>query len=361
VGGVALNVASDDEVREFIDRCSHSVHWHSTEAEILGFGVQPMVTAPDGVELILGSRKDAVFGPVIMIGLGGVAAEVLEDFSLGLPPLNERLARRMLEALRSWPILAGQRHRPAVCIERLLETLIRFSYLVADSPRIAEIDVNPLLVSPREVIALDARVRVDPSYPVGMRPFSHLAIHPYPEHLVRQSNLLDGTPVTLRPIRPEDEPLWHEMLAECSTESIRYRFRSMFREMSHERATRFCFMDYDRELAMIAESVVDGQRRMIGAAHLYCDVDHTKAEFAVLVPDRWQRQGVGYLTTQACLEIAANWGLREVFGETDPHNYGMRATFEKAGFELHYQFGDDVIQAKKIIAANSEDKSVLPT
>ncbi len=361
VGGVALNVSSDQEVKDVFDRNIKSVLQQRPDAEILGVGVQPMITAPDGIELIMGSRTDAVFGPVILIGLGGVAAEVLEDFALGLPPLNERLARRMLESLRSWPILSGQRHRPSVDIDLLLETLIRFSYLVADCPRVAEMDVNPLLVTPRDVIALDARVRVDLGYPTGTRPFSHLAIRPYPENLSREAKLLDGTPVILRPIRPEDEPLWHEMLGKCSVESIRFRFRSMFRQMSHERATRFCFMDYDRELAMIAEKFVEGKQQMIGAGHLYGDVDHTRAEFAVLVPDQWQRQGVGSLLTEACLEIAADWGLREVYGETDRFNRGMQATFKKAGFELHSPAGADVVKALKTVSAGSALPRILPT
>lgn len=353
VGGVALNVSSDEELCTAFDRIVKSAACQRPEAEIHGVGVQPMVAAPDGIELIMGSRKDAVFGAVILIGMGGVAAEVMGDFSLGLPPLNERLARRMLESLRAWPILAGHRQRPPVDFNQLLETLIRFSYLVADCPQIAEMDVNPLLVTPRDVIALDARVRVDRSHLPDTRPFSHLAIRPYPEDLVRQTTLRDGTPVTLRPIRPEDEPLWHRLLSECSPESIRLRFRSMFKEMSHEHAARFCFMDYDRELAMVAEITTEDSRQLIGVGHLLCDADHTKAEFAVLVPDTWQRHGVGSLIMDVCLEIAADWGLCEVVGETERMNNGMLATFKKAGFELHYKAGSDVVRARKEVVAET--------
>ena len=191
VGGVALNVGSDTEVQAVFDRIVASATRQRPEAEIHGVGVQPMIAAPDGIELIMGSRKDAVFGAVILIGMGGVAAEVLGDFALGLPPLNERLARRMLESLRTWPILAGHRQRPPADLDQLLETLIRFSYLIADCPRIAEMDVNPLLVTPRDVIALDARVRIDRQHRLGARPFSHLAIRPYPEDLARETKLRD--------------------------------------------------------------------------------------------------------------------------------------------------------------------------
>lgn len=350
VSGVVLHVTSDQEVRAEFDRIVKSAAQQRPEAEIQGVSVQPMATAPDGIELIMGSRKDAVFGAVILIGMGGVAAEVTEDFALGLPPLNERLARRMLESLRLWPILAGHRQRSPVDVDQLLETLIRFSYLVADCPQISEMDVNPLLVTPRDVIALDARVRIDRSHPPGARPFSHLAIRPYPEHLVRPTRLANETPLILRPIRPEDEPAWHRMLRECSPESIRFRFRSMFKEMSHELATRFCFMDYDRELAIVAEFAGKDSHQLVGVGHLFCDVDHDHAEFAVLVPDAWQRQGVGSLITETCLQIAADWGLSEVFGETERLNSGMLATFRKTGFELHYDATADLVRARKEVA-----------
>jgi acetyltransferase len=254
VGGVALNISQDDELGSAFQRIVDSVAQHRPNARIECVTVQPMISAADSFELILGSRKDPVFGPVIIVGSGGVAAELLEDFALGLPPLNERLARRMLESLRSWPILAGYRNRPPVHLDALLQTIIHFSHLVADFPQIGEFDVNPILVSPREIIALDARVRIDRK--AADRPgrrFAHLAICPYPEELVQTRCLNNGTQVLLRPIKPEDEPLWHKLLADCSQESIRFRFRYLFRAMSHEMAARYCFIDYDRELAIVVE------------------------------------------------------------------------------------------------------------
>ena len=353
VGGVALNIGSDDEVRAMFDRIVESLARQRPAAEIHGVSVQPMAAAPHGFEMILGSRKDPVFGAMILIGSGGVAAEVLQDFALGLPPLNERLARRMLESLRIWPIIAGERKRPAASIDQLVETLIRFSYLVADCPQIAEMDVNPLLVEPSDVIALDARVRIDKSYPIDARPFSHLAIRPYPEHLVHRTDLKDGTPVVLRPIRPEDEPLWHDMLLECSPETIRGRFRSLFRQMTHEMAARFCFMDYDRELAIVAEAT-SAERKLIGVGHLICDADHTDAEYAVLVSDPWQRRGVGSLITETCVKIAADWGLSKVVGETERLNRGMIATFKHAGFDIDYDTNPDAVIVRKQLVVETD-------
>ena len=353
VGGVSLNVGDDEAVRSVYDRIIETVERMRPDANIEGISVQPMVVASDGFEMILGSRKDPVFGAVILVGAGGVAAEALGDFALGLPPLSERLARRMLESLRTWPILSGKLRRPAVDVERLIETIIRFSFLVADCPQIAEMDVNPLMVTPNDVVALDARIRVDLSHPHDARPFSHLAIRPYPEHLVREARLKNGRPVVLRPIKPEDEPLWLQMLVECSVQSIRYRFRSMFRQMTHEMATRFCFMDYDRELAIVAEVVGESDRKLVGAGHLICDADHTNAEYAVLVPDEWQQHGVGSLITECCAEVAANWGLREIYGETDRLNRGMIATFKHAGFDLDFDTDPDVVLATKNLASTA--------
>ncbi|NQT13438.1 MAG: acetate--CoA ligase family protein, partial [Planctomycetes bacterium] len=249
VGGVALNLGSDEAVAAAYRKMMATATERQPEATILGATVQKMVTYPTGFEIILGAKKDPVFGAVIMVGMGGTAAEVFRDRALGLPPLDESLARRMLESLKSWPLLQGYRGKPAVNIDRLIEVIMRFSYLVADYPEIREIDVNPLLVTPDDVIALDARVIVDREMMVHpVRPYAHLAIRPYPEEFVTERKLKDGTPVILRPIKPEDEPMWHELLAGCSTESIWFRFSYLFKETTHEMATRYCFIDYDREI-----------------------------------------------------------------------------------------------------------------
>ena len=312
VSGVAVDLCDDDDVRDAFNRIANAAAEHRPNATIEGVTVQPMITAADGFELFLGSRRDPIFGPVIIVGSGGVRAELLEDIALGLPPLNERLVRRMLESLRCWPILAGYRSRPPLHLDALIQTIIQFSHLVADFPQIREFDVNPVLVSPRQVIVLDARASIDlatENQPV--RRFAHLAIRPYPEELEKTCELNNDTKVLLRPIRPEDEPLWHKMLAACSQESIRFRFRHLFQAMSHEMAARYCFIDYDRELAIVAEVEQMGQRQLAGVVHLVCDVDHVQAEYAVLVTDNWQGYGLGTRLTEYCLEIAASWGLEK--------------------------------------------------
>ena len=185
---------------------------------------------------------------------------------------------------------------------------------MADHPEIQELDINPLLVAPGLVQALDARVVVDLEL-IGksVRPFAHLAIRPYPEEFVRSAQLRDGTEVVLRPIKPEDEPIWNRFHATCSIESLRSRFRYLFKA-THETASRFCFLDYDREMAVVAELRQSGQPMFLGVAHLMADPDHEEAEYAALVADQWQNQGLGSLLTDACLNIARRWDIRRDHG-----------------------------------------------
>ncbi len=350
VGGVVLDLANDEKVRTAFERMISSAVEKRPDAHILGATVQKMVTYPNSFELILGTKKDPVFGAVIMVGMGGTAAEVFRDRALALPPLNESLARKMLESLKSWPLLQGYRGKPGANIDRLVEILMRFSYLVADYPEVKELDINPLLVTPEDVIALDARVVVDRDMVAhSVRPYAHLAIRPYPEEFVSQRKLKDGTPVILRPIKPEDEPMWHDLLGSCSTQSIWFRFSYLFKKTTHEMATRYCFIDYDRELGIVAEVEEDGQRKLIGVGRLVADVDHEVAEYAVIVVDRWHGHGLGGLLTDYCLEIAGRWDVKRVVAETSKENSRMLATFRNRGFEMDDQQEEDVVLVSKAV------------
>ncbi|HOD66943.1 MAG TPA: GNAT family N-acetyltransferase [candidate division Zixibacteria bacterium] len=337
VGGVALGLEDDAMVRSAFAHMMLAVGEKAPRARIEGVTVQPMIDPRDSLEMILGIKKDATFGTVMMAGMGGVAAELLGDRSLGFPPLNERLARRMLESLKIWPLLQGYRGRPRANVDRLLEVLIRLSYLAADFPEIAELDINPLLVSPRDVVALDARIVIDPAL-VGRssEPYSHLALRPYPEKYVARPTLRDGTTVTLRPIKPEDEPLWLAFLASCSKESIYSRFRYFFHWNSHDVATRFCYIDYNREIAIVAEIVEGGERRIIGIGRLIADPDHEEVEYAVLIADAWQKKELGSLLTDYCMEVASRWKLKRIVAQTTTDNRPMISVFEKRGFAIAF-------------------------
>jgi acetyltransferase len=346
VGGVVLDLQGEAEVRAAFDRTIASARRHLPEARIDGVTVQRMVQAKQGFEMIVGSKKDPTFGATIMVGMGGVLAEVLRDRALGFPPLNERLARRMCESLQSWPVLQGYRGRPGGNIDRLIETLMRFSYLVADYPEIREMDINPLLVTQQDVIALDARIVVEPAG-WGFGRYSHLVLRPYPEEYVGPATLKDGTQLVLRPIKPEDEPLWKDLLASCSVETIYARFRALFQWKEHEQATRYCFIDYDREIAIVAEIEEAGKRKLIGVGRLIADPDHETVEYAVLVADAWQNRGLGGILTDYCYEIAKRWGLKRVVAETASENSRMLALFKNRGFEMEHDSEGTVVEVVK--------------
>ena len=333
VDGVRLGLRNADGVRAAYTELLTGVHQKRPSAQLWGVTVQPMADLSRGLEIIVGLKTDPTFGAVLMVGGGGVTAELDRDRALELPPLNERLARRMLESLRLWKQLNGFRGRPPLDVDALIEVLIRLSRMVARHPEIHEFDINPLLVMPRGVLALDARVVVRPPVSAAASlPYSHLAIRPYPEEFVREVSLDNGQKILLRPIRPEDEPLWIAMRDACSPETLRARFRHLSKRPTHESAARFCVLDYDRELAIVAEVVVNGTRQWAGVAQLFADANHEAAEYAVLVADAWQGQGLGQKITEFCVAIAAQWGVHQIVGETSADNSRMQAIFAQFGF-----------------------------
>ncbi|MCU0725525.1 MAG: GNAT family N-acetyltransferase [Planctomycetes bacterium] len=355
VGGVALDLADAHMVRAAFERIVASARAAVPGAQIDGVNVQPMVRSRDGVELILGIKRDPTFGTVMMAGMGGIGAELLGERALGLPPLNERLARRMLEKLRIWPLLLGYRGRPAANVGKLVEVLMRLSYLAADYPEIRELDINPLLVTPETVVALDARIVIDQErldHPV--EPYSHLALRPYPDKYTKRVTLRDGSEVTFRAIKPEDEPLWLEMLGSCSKETIYSRFRYFFQWSSHEVATRYCYIDYDREIAIVAEVVENGRRRLIGVGRLIADPSHENVEYAVLIIDAWQKKEVGSMLTDYCMDIARHWNLERIVAMTTTDNRPILSVLEKRNFELTFN-DDGTVDAVLHIAPGSGD------
>ncbi|MCX6258044.1 MAG: bifunctional acetate--CoA ligase family protein/GNAT family N-acetyltransferase [Bacteroidia bacterium] len=346
VGGVILNINDNDSLVKGFNRIIENVSNHQPKARIEGVSIQKMADLKNGVEMILGIKKDNVFGTVIMVGMGGILAELYQDRTIGFPPLNEALARHMLESLKMYPLLSGYRGSKPKNKARLIETIIRMSYIAADYPEIIELDINPLIVTEDDVLALDARIVIGKtSTSTTNKPYGHLALQPYPEKYVKDI-FLENLKITLRPIKPEDEPLWIRMLSDCSKESIYSRFRYMFHWNSHNIATKFCYIDYDREIAIVAELEEDGIKKLIGVGRLVADSEHETVEYAVLVIDSWQHKDLGNQLTDFCLDIAQKWELHKIVAQTTTDNKAMIRVFEKHGFEIHFN-NDETIDIVK--------------
>ena len=350
VGGVILNIQNDEQAEKAYNSMLKGISEKMPDATIKGVTVQSMVEISDSIELILGIKRDNVFGTVILVGAGGVTAELFADRSLGFPPLNEKLALKMLKELKIWPLLNGYRGSKPVNLNKLIEVIIRLSYLATDYSEIKELDINPLLVSNNKIIALDARIVIDKSIPkTQQEKYSHLSIVPYPEEYISKPFKIDGKNIILRPIKPEDEPMWFEFLANCSRESIYCRFNYFFQWAFHEVAVRYCYIDYDREIAIVAEIIEDGQKKIVGVGRLIADIEHETVEYAILITDKWQNKALGNHITDYCMEISKKWGLKRIVAQTTSDNNRMITLFKKRGFDISHDIKTSTVYIEKKI------------
>jgi acetyltransferase len=337
VGGVRLNLADADAVREAFRAIAASVATTKGAEHFEGVTVQPMINYT-GYELIVGSSVDAQFGPVLLFGMGGTLVEVVRDRALGLPPLTTTLARRMIERTQIYRALTGVRGRDPVDLAELERLLVRFSHLVVEHPWIAEIDINPLLASSQRLIALDARVVLHPP-DIDPATLPRPAIRPYPTQHVGSWTSPDGEAFTIRPIRPEDEPLmvrFHEALSEETVYARYFRYLALNQRTAHERLTRICFIDYDREMALVAEHLdpETGEPAIVGVGRLSKARGRSEAEFAILVADRWQHHGIGTELLDRLVRIGREEGLVRIWAEMFAGNLGMRRASERVGFRI---------------------------
>lgn len=335
VGGVITGIDSSVALKKAYETLMQSVKKHAPAAAINGVAIEKMFTNVD-YELILGARKDRDFGTVILFGMGGTTAEFIKDFSIGFPPLNQSLAKMLIQDTRVYKMLQGFRGKPAADFEGLEEILVNFSNLIVDFPEIAEIDINPLAISNGKASALDARIIIDKNYADTSRStYPHLIIAPYPTRYITPWQLSDGTDVLLRPIRPEDEPAEHEMLSSLSEQTLRTRFFSIFKNISHEWLILFCNIDYDRHMAIVAEMTENGRKSMIGVARLIMDQDMKSGELAVLVQDRFQGKRLGSKLVEILIGIARERGLGNIRADVLTENESMLNVFRRFGFTTH--------------------------
>ena len=347
VGGVQLNLRNADEVSAAFEEIRRQVEQKKGPGHFLGVTVQPMAKL-DGYELIIGSSMDTQFGPVLLFGAGGQLVEVSKDSALALPPLNSTLARRMMEQTRIYVALKGVRGRPPVDLAALEDLLVRFSELVTEQPRIREIDINPLLASPERLLALDARVVLH-GREVGDDRLPRAAVRPYPTQYAGEWTMKDGTPVTIRPIRPEDEPRiikFHEKLSARSVYLRYFQPMKLSTRTAHERLTRICFIDYDREMALVAErrDPSGGEPQILGVTRLSKLHGTDAAESAVVILDEVQHQGLGTELVRRSIDVARAEKLKRVISNILPENIEMRAVCKRLGFSLKHEMEDNVVR-----------------
>ena len=348
VGGVQLNLRDADAVRTAFRAIESSVCQRAGPAHFQGVSVQPMIKL-DGYELIIGSSLDPQFGPVLLFGTGGQLLEVFKDRSLGLPPLNTTLARRMMEQTKIYTALRGVRGRRSVDIAAIEQLMVRFSQLVVEQKWIKEFDINPLLASPERLLALDARVIVH-GLDVRVCDLPRPAIRPYPSQYVTTWTDEDGTQVVIRPIRPEDEPLlvkFHGTLSERSVSLRYFHAMKLTARVAHERLTRTCFIDYDREMALVADrkNPETGEHEIRGEARLSKIRGTDDAEFTLVVGDPYQGLGLGTELLSRLLQVGRDENINRIFGDILPENIEMQRICEKLHFELTHNVKESLIRA----------------
>ncbi|GMH40709.1 hypothetical protein BSKO_08613 [Bryopsis sp. KO-2023] len=353
VGGVQLDIATEKGVRDAFTDIRNSVAEKvgDPEKHFEGVSIQPMINRDDGYELIVGSSMDPQFGPVLLFGTGGSLVEVFKDSAIALPPLNTTLARRMMEQTKIYAALKGVRGRSPANLGQLESLLVLFSQLVVEQPQISEIDVNPLLVCGKDsrhpLLALDARIALHPKE-TDLSELPAPAIRPYPAQYTWKWTLPDGTACTIRPIRPEDEPLvvkFHENLSEDSVYFRYFHTVKLSQRTSHTRMARVCFVDYDREMALVAERT-NAERTIIGVCRLSRSHTANEAEFTMVVGDAHQRKGVGSELLGRLIEIGKEEGIKKITAQVLMENRAMQRVCEKLGFVLDVDFEDEIVSAE---------------
>lgn len=343
-GGVRLNITNAPAVRNAYHDIIETVQKKHPNARINGVSIEPYLARPNGRELMIGVTRDPTFGPIITFGAGGSEVEIFRDRSVALPPLNRFLAQDLISSTHAAQLLGEFREMPPINMGALEEALLNISEMVCELPWLQELDINPLIVDEHGVIAADARIVIDYAATTGDR-YSHMAIHPYPVHLIQEWEQPDGRTITIRPIRPEDAEMEQAFVTGMSDESKYYRFMDTLRELTQSMLVRFTQIDYDREMALIATLPGDdGRDKQIGVARYVTNPDGETVEFALAIADDWQKHGVGRKLMSALIECARQKGYRAVVGDVLSQNTKMFRLMTTLGFTIHPHQEDPAVK-----------------
>ncbi len=353
-GGVALDLATPAAARAAAKAMLRRVAASHPEARLEGFTVETMVHRPGAYELIVGMTEDPQFGPVILFGQGGIAAEVVDDKALALAPLNLALAQELISRTRIFRLLRGYRNQPPAALDAIALTLVKISQLVVDMAEVAELDINPLLADSEGVVALDARIRV--KHPVQSAA-ARLAIRPYPTELEERLELPEGQRMMLRPMRPEDAPALIAFFERLTPNDVRMRFFAPLKALSAKFAARLTQLDYDREMAFVLceQSAPAGRVELFGVARLAADPDNEAGEFAITVRSDLQGHGLGLLLMRRMIDYAKSRGLKKVVGDVLRENTTMLKLCETFGFKLQSRLDQpEVVKVELVLQAEPE-------
>lgn len=359
IGGVRLNIASEEAARKAAADIIDSARQRKPDARIEGVVIQPMVIRPKARELIAGIADDPVFGPVIVFGRGGTAAEVIDDKALALPPLDLNLANDLIARTRVSRRLESYRNVPAAKQEDVALALVKLAQLAADIPEIRELDINPLLADDSGVLALDARIAVSATTAKFPGPdHSRFALRPYPRHWERHIELNNGQRILVRPVRPEDETLFTAFFPHVTTEDLRLRFFAAIKDFGHAFIAKLTQIDYGRAMAFIAIDEDNGE--MMGAVRLHSDANYESGEYAVLLRSNLKGLGLGWKLMQLIIEYAGSEGLKHIEGQVLKENTNMLRVCRDLGFSIKTDPDDQEINVVKldVASANIQSKTV---
>ncbi len=330
-GGVMLNLRNAHEVRAAYQQILDNVQRHRPEAKLDGISIEPMIIKPNGRELMIGVTTDPVFGPVITFGAGGTTVEIMGDRAVALPPLNQFLVKELIQDTRIAKMLGKFRNMAPANMVALEDVLLRVSEMVCELPLLTEMDINPLILDENGALAADARVVVEYRQPSTDR-YAHMAIHPYPTHLISDWQLADGTDITIRPVRPEDADLVKRFVHDLSDESKYFRFMNSVHELTEATLAKLTQIDYSREMALIAVTIEKDQEVELGVARYAINPDGDSCEFALAIADAMQGKGLGQKLMLSMMEAARLKGLRSIEGEVLSNNHNMLKLMSRIGF-----------------------------
>ena len=343
-GGVRLNITNAQAVRVAYHDIIGTVQKKFPNARINGVSIEPYLARPNGRELMIGVVRDPIFGPVITFGAGGTEVEIFSDRAIALPPLNRFLVQDLIQSTRAAQLLGGFRNMPPIRMEALEEVLMNISEMVCELPWLQELDLNPLIVDENGAIAADARIVIDYAGTTGDR-YSHMAIHPYPAHLIQTWEQPDGRTITIRPIRPDDSEMEQYFVRNLSDESKYYRFMDTLRELTQTMLVRFTQIDYDREMALVATlSDEHGKEIQVGVARYVTNPDGETVEFALAVADDWQKHGIGRKLMSVLIEVTRKKGYRAIVGDVLAMNTKMFRLMASLGFTIHPHSEDPAVK-----------------